>query len=246
MSHTALRRVMIRLLHDPQLVAALHADVEQALAGVDLTARERGWLLQQPPAAWRADPARPARVLAALAEEFPATVARATVRAAAFLRAPEFHRAVQERGSLALAFGDHLAAASEPRIVALARLERAVAEVRRAPRAPAASPAGRLRLSPRAVVLRFPAGALALLEAARRGEAGGELGAGEEVVLVARAPGTDEVTLEALEPALAALLTGAVGGCHRDMLLAEARFHGADAGEDAEIVDRLVADGLLL
>jgi hypothetical protein len=67
----------------------------------------------------------------------------------------------------------------------------------------------------------------------------------EEAVLATGPPGAD-VTLEILEPALAALLERAVPGSRRDELLTEARRHGADPGEDAAIVDALVADGLLL
>jgi len=85
-SHVALRRVMIRLLHDPVFATAVYADAESALAGVDLSATERAWLTAPPPAAWQTDSARPARVLAALAEEFPATVTLAPAHAAGFLR----------------------------------------------------------------------------------------------------------------------------------------------------------------
>lgn len=246
MSHVALRRVMIRLLHDPRLVAALHGGGADPLADVDLTAAERAWLVAPPPAAWRADPGRPVRLVTALAEEYPASVVRATAHAAEFLRSPHFHRAVQERGSLALAFGDHLAAAGDPVVVALARLERAVAAVRRASRTPVASPAGRLRLSPRAVVHRLPRGTLELLAEFRRGGSGGTLAVGEESVLVAGAAGAAEVEIEALEPALAALLERAAGGVERDELYAEARRLGADPGAETAIVDGLVVDGLLL
>lgn len=245
MSHLALRRMMIRLLHDPVLAATLYADPERALAGVDLTATERGWLTAQPRVAWHTDPARPARVLAALAEEFPTTVALAPDHAADFPRSPEFHAAIQQRGSLALGFGDYLARTPEPRVRALARLERAIASVRRAPPRPAVSAAGRLRLAPHVVVVRGPSGALALLDAARAGRTTAALGPDDEAVLVAGAPGGGDVTLELLEPALTALLIHAADGCPRDALLAEARRHGAAPGEDAEIVDRLVADGLL-
>lgn len=245
MSHVALRRVMIRLLHDPVFATAVYEDAESALAGVDLSATERAWLTAPPPAAWQTDSARPARVLAALAEEFPATVTLAPAHAAGFLRSPQFHTAVQERGSLALAFGEYLVLAPDSRARALARLERAVAEVRRAALGSAASPAGRLRLSPHAVVVRVARGALALFDATRAGGTGDALGRDEEAVLVARAPGGGDVTLEALEPALADLLGCAAGGCTHAELITEARRHGAEPGEAMEIVAHLVDDGLL-
>src|SRR5262249_18822347 len=151
---------MIRLLHDPVLAAALCDDPARALADVDLGADERAWLLATPPAAWRTDPARPDRVRHALAEEYPATLALDRARAASFFASPAFHRAVRGRGSWGLAFGDHLAGSGEARARVIARLERAIAEVRRAPRrrapaAPASLPA-RLRLAPWARVVCVP------------------------------------------------------------------------------------------
>jgi hypothetical protein len=236
---------MIRLLHDAAFAAAVHADPERALAAVDLTADERRWLLAKPAAAWRTDPARPARVLAALLEEYPATVAQAPDAPAGFFRSSELHAAIQERGSLALALGAYLARTGDRPTRTLARLEQAVAAVRRAPRAPAKSPPGRLRLSPRARVLRLPAGALDLLAAVRRDERGARLGTIDEPVLVALASGATDVTLEGLEPALALLLERAEPGCRGDDLRAEAGRLGAEPRDAAEVVERLVADGLL-
>lgn len=247
MSHVALRRVMIRLVHDPAFAAAVYDDPERALAGVALDATERAWLAAAPRAAWHADPARPTRVLAALVEEYPATCALAAGRAAGFFGSPEFHAAVQERGSLALALGDHLLGDADPRVRALAALERAIAAIRRG--ADGATPPaaeGALRLAPRARVVHVPEGALALLAALRAGDAPPALGPGEESVLAfTRRDGAD-VTLEALPPALAALLVRAATGTTHAELVAEARRHGAEPGEDAEIVAGLVADDLVI
>ena len=69
-------------------------------------------------------------LLAALVEEYPLTTRLAPDRAAGFFATPEFHNAVQTRGSLALALGAYLGRdASDPR-VAVRALERAIAEVR--------------------------------------------------------------------------------------------------------------------
>ncbi len=114
-------------------------------------------------------------------------------------------------GSLALALGAYLGRdASDPRLRALAALERAIAEIRRARPIAAVTNAARLRLTPRARVLRLPAGTLELAAALRRGDPGGGLEAGEEIVLALGAVPNGEVTLEALEPELAALLERAV------------------------------------
>ncbi len=244
MSHLALRRVVVRLLHDPLFADAIAADPARALAGVALTADERAWLVATPRAAWGTDPARPGRVLAALADEFPATLALVPERAASFFAGPAFHAAVQERGSLALAFADHLACEGGARVRAVARLERAIAALRRAGRAPNV-PAGRLRLAPQVAVVRVPEGAPALLAALRAGGRGAPLGARDAPVLVI-APTGGETTIESLEPALAALLARAQAGCARVDLLAEARRLGAESGEDEEIVAGLVSDGLLV
>jgi hypothetical protein len=257
MSHLALRRVMIRLLHDPAFVAEVHADPARALAGVELGADERAWLVAQPRAAWRTDPARPARVLAALAEEFPASVELATEHAAGFLRSRHFHDAIQSRGSLALAFADHLASAPDPRVRAVVALERAVAEVRRAPPVGArfARPlsgaravsdhAASVRVSSNVVIVRVPQGALAFLESLRTGARGNALGGGDEHVLATGAP-DGEIGLEVLEPALAAVLVRARDGCTRDGFLAEACRQGAEPDEAVDLLTRLVADGLLM
>src|SRR5262249_43492594 len=90
MSHLALRRVMVRMLHDPAFTAAVYADPAHALAGVDLTTLERRWLAEAPPAAWRTDPERPARVLAALLDEFPGAAGRAPARVARFFTSEHF------------------------------------------------------------------------------------------------------------------------------------------------------------
>jgi hypothetical protein len=95
-------------------------------------------------------------------------------------------------------------------------------------------------------VLRVPEGSLALLAAVRTGGPPNELAAGVEAALVFAAGAGDEVTVEALEPALAALLERAARSATEAELLAEARRHGADPGEDAEIVAGLVGDGLLV
>lgn len=198
-----------------------------------------------PPAAWRTDPTRPGRVLAALADEFPATLALVPERAATFFAGPAFHAAVQERGSLASAFADHLACDGGARVRAIARLERVIAEVRRAGR-PVRVPLGWVRLAPRAVVVRVAAGAPALLAALRTGQRGAAVGPSEEAVLVLAPPGGGEVTIEGLEPGLARLLDYAAGGGPRAALVAEARRLGAEADEAEAIVAGLVADGLLV
>jgi hypothetical protein len=111
------------------------------------------------------------------------------------------------------------------------------------------SPAGLARwtLAPSACVVRVPVGGLALLAAARAATAPlPALGSEDEPVLVLAPPGSDDVTLEPLAPALAALLVRAASGADEAELVAEARRRGADPGEDEEIVAGLIEDELLV
>jgi len=245
MSHLALRRVMIRMLHDPLLVEAIYADPVRALAGDEVTAIERAWLIATPRAAWGTDPERPARVLAALLAEYPATARVAGEQVATFFASSQFHRTVRERGSLAQALGEHLAGAAGSLAAPLARLEAAIARVRRAPRAAPPAPPGSLRLNPHAAVLELPRGSLAAFTALRHGEVPSGLGAGVEGLLVLRQPPDGEVTVEEVPEGLAALLHAAERTAARGVLEVLAREHGADPGEAASILDGLVRDAVL-
>jgi hypothetical protein len=245
MSHLALRRLMIRMLHDPLLVDAIYTDAARALAREEISDIERAWLIATPRAAWSTDPERPARVLAALLAEYPATARVAPERVATFFAGEPFHRAVRERGSLAAALGEHLAQAAGPLAAPLARLEAAIARIRRAPRAAPSSPAGSLRLAPNAEVLELPLGTLAAFTALRQGADPTELAEGVEDLLVLRQAPDGDVTVEEIPEGLAAVLRAAERSAGRQALAAIAREHGADPGEEAAILDGLVRDGLL-
>jgi len=245
MSHLALRRVMIRMLHDPSFVGAVYATPDVALAGIDLTASERAWLLAAPRAAWNADADRPARLLVALRDEFIAALRFAEERAATFAASPAFHRAIDGRGSLAAAFAEHLEGASDQRARALARLEGAIAAVRRAPRCPAPSPPGHLRRTPRAWAVEVPDGTLGLFKALRAGAAPRDLGSGTERLLVLREE-NGSVSIEMLAEGLAHLLGAADQATPRASLQEAARRLGASAGEARDIIGRLVSDALLV
>jgi hypothetical protein len=238
---------MVRLLHDATFVERLHADPAAALAGVDLSAGERASLLAVPRAAWRADAARAARLVAGLAEEFPAAAALAPDRLDAFVASDAFHRAIADGSSLAAALGAHLATGADPHVGAVARLEAAIAEVRRAPRRVVASPGAMLRLTPHAVLLDVPSGVSTWRAAvlAVGSSAASPTADDVEHLLVLRTP-ADEVTVEALSDELAALLRAGTTPTPRTDLIDLAVSLGATAHEAAEIVDALAADGLLV
>lgn len=252
MSHTTLQRVMVRMLHDPQLVAAVYRSPATALAGLDLSEVERGWLLSVDRRAWATDPLRPDRLLTGLIEEFPVSSLllvqqRGVPGLRAFFAAPPFHRCVQERGSLADAFGAWL----EQQGIGAAPLERAAARLRR----PQAPPAGvGLVLAPTVGLVVLPEGMVevysALLQSLGQERVAAVLAArgharlprkGREVAMVSHAG-----SVEVLPDALAAVLSEAQRPQPRERLLTLIRRQGVAPNEDVEILDGLVADGLLV
>ena len=150
MSHVALQRVMVRMLYDAAFTDEVLRDPATALRDVELSDDERAFLARPDPRAWKIDPERPRRSLTVLLQEYPASFALVHRSDGlgplqAFFGTPRFHAVVQDRGSMAAAFGDHLvqlaeegAAGGEP-VTALARLEQATAKLRRR-NAPASRP----------------------------------------------------------------------------------------------------------
>ncbi|MDX2031740.1 MAG: hypothetical protein SF339_13790 [Blastocatellia bacterium] len=144
MSHHTLQSLVVRMLFDGAFVEAVHADPARALAGVALTEAERAQLLGVDRRAWRHDALRSRRTLHTLVEEFKisTTIVLSETRSLAslerFFSTPFFHRAVQERGSLGMAFSEFLLNGSKrgewkaPQIEEVVRLEAAIAQCRRA------------------------------------------------------------------------------------------------------------------
>lgn len=179
MSGRALYRVMVRMLYDPAFAGSVYADRDLALAGEDLSARERNWLVAPDPRAYRTDPLRRSRTLAALMEELSTASALVLRRGREgavrpetelldrFFSSSHFHRCIQDGEAMIFAFADYLehgppgGVAADRRVAPLALLERAIARVRRA--APpvvnrgAQCPA-HLTLAPWAGILSLPAG----------------------------------------------------------------------------------------
>jgi hypothetical protein len=144
-----------------------------------------------------------------------------------------------------MAFGTYMANDADRRVTAIARLERGVASVRRAPTRVGPSRTGRLRLTPAARVVRAPARAADLLAALRAGTQEPALGTDEESVLVLRGDASAEVTIERLSADLAMLLELAAAEVPRSDLEAVIRSSGSSGAEAVEIVDGLVTDGIL-
>jgi hypothetical protein len=176
-SHRVLQKLVVRLLYDPELVARVFSDPERALAGLELTAAERHMAVAPDRRAYGTDVHRRSRTLTELLREYPAAtslVASTTGGIALldrFFSSPIFHAAIMERHSLARAFGAYLQALAsdggwDPRLLPFARLEQAIARVRRAPPSrsdgptPPEPPAGLVRPA-RIELLTLPAGVLA-------------------------------------------------------------------------------------
>lgn len=246
-----LQRLIVRMLYDPGLVAAVYEGAP--VPGLDEAGRE---LLRAPDRrAWGTDPYRRSRSLAALLEEYPASAALAGVeRLDAFFSSSTFHAAIQGRGSMALAFGDWLI----PLVGPIATLERAIAGLRRPRPAP---PRGLIGLGPGFAPMSLPVGALQLYQdlsrrlGSRPADAlarglrlddlrGRRLGPGLEHLLAER-DAAGAVGVGGASEALVALLRFAETPRERDAMYAEARAQGADPGEEPELIDGLLADGLL-
>lgn len=264
MSAPVLQRVVVRMLHDAELRAAVYADPERALAGLDLDADERAQLVRPDPRAWAVDVHRADRVLTSLIEEYPvATLALieddggALLRLRRFFQSGFFHDAIMTRRSLAPAFGEFLASLSHTaRSRSFIALETGIAALRRA--APSPSPGLLLTRSPRHLALELLAGTLAAWDRARQ-----TLGPKPaEALLRPKRPRLGALDAKAREhvllemqhepvasfvgESLVRLLAEATAPRSRDALLAVIAAEGADAREGAEILDELVAEGLLV
>jgi hypothetical protein len=143
MSYHTLQNLVVRMLFDEAFVEAVHADPGRALAGSELTEAERDQLLRVDRRAWRYDALRVKRALRTLVEEFKVstTIVLSETRSLAslekFFSSPFFHRAVDDRGSLGIAFSEYLLDGCKrgnwkaPQIEDVVRLEAAVAVCRR-------------------------------------------------------------------------------------------------------------------
>ncbi len=268
MSHVAVQRVIVRMLYDAAFAERVYDDPGSALAGVDLTDAETAWLTASDPRAWRVDPLRRARTLKALLDEFSvsgALVMRGgdgTRQLDRFLSSPAFHDAIQSRRSLPLTFGPWLVSLGVARVSATAALELAIAQARRPRPAP---PTGHIGLASGVAIVAVPDGTLTLLAHcsgrlratdARDPVAAAVAGTTELDPLPPLTDGARELLLvepSASGPAIAAvseelhgLLAAADPPAAAEALYAVARQHGAERGEDRELVDEFIADGLLV
>lgn len=252
MSPVGLQRVVVRMLYDPAFAAQIYSDAPM----LELSAADRAMLRAAPPAAFRTDPLRRARALTALLDEYAASAALAGLASLdAFFSSPSFHRAIQGRLSLALAFGAWVEHAAGP----VARLERAIAATRRQ-QPPRPGPALRWATAPHLHPLTVPGNTLAAYQILRA-----RLGPDPARALAERPPrvhdlpapqGVEHLLIErgesgeigvgGCDEALAELLRAAMGGRAPEWLLAEAIRLGAEPGEAPDLLRGLLDDRLLI
>lgn len=244
----ALRHAMARMLYDPSFVERVHAGGVPGLAPSELVL-----LRAVDRRAWSTDRYRRSRAVQALIDEYPVTAAVLGVRGVdAFFSSEAFGRVLTRRGSLALDFGVW----AEPRAGAVVRLERAVALARRGERAagtglvtaagvvPLMLPAGVLGFytEERTLLGADPVAALAQGRALARPPPPGE---GEDALLVEKDV-QGKVQVGGGSAALVKLLAFTTTPRSREATLAHARRLGCEPGEDVEVVDGLIGDGLLV
>lgn len=145
MSHVALQRVVVRMLHDEVFARAVYDDPLAATGDVELEDHERRWLVAPDPRAYGVDPLRRSRALTGLLEEYAVSCAaivralgrtRASTVLDAFFSSSTFHACVQNGDSLAGEFGTWLGGTEPVRtsapLSAIVALERAIVRARRA------------------------------------------------------------------------------------------------------------------
>lgn len=247
MSRLGLQRVIVRMLYDPAFADRVYEE-----GAPEITAEERGWIVTADRRAWRADPHRRARSLAALLEEYPATAAQSGDPRAldAFFSSARFHATIRDGESLAISFGEWLA--EEPSRREIATLETAVARARRARRR---KPGDRLALPAGAALLQTREGLLERYETVLRA-----LGSDPVPALLERKPPPDlppwsndlqwllvvPGAIHPLPPPLARAVAPAGEPMTREQILTRLREEGAEEGDDVEILEELVRDGILV
>ena len=197
--------------------------------------------------------------------EFPATRALAAEREPAFLDGflddAAFQRAILDGTPLPLAFAAYaetfVAERGDAALAALLTLEVAMAELRRAASGSARAPAGAVSLASDARLVELPGGTLERATAIQVALAedtplpGGELSPDTDEALLLFVPhrprhGQPDVTVEPIEPLVAALLHAAQDGLDEDGRDAFAAQHGIERSDLDPFVEELVGDGVLV
>lgn len=272
----AIQRVLFRMQHDASFAARLRAGEPGAVTSAGLDPGDLDLLLEAPVAGVEADPGgkRLAQLLRNVSGELALTLARLSQLGdgeslsahalATFPRSEAFHRCVMQDGRLPLAFAAHAADAAarsgDALALGLARIEHAMARLRR-------FDVTRPQPAPGAWVLAAHAQALAVAagstEAAARLRSALDAGqalpslddlavsaAGSEHVLIVGSGSVSslrlrEVAIEQLAELAGELLVLADQPVTAGALAAFGARHDVSAGDLGEFIDSLRADGLV-
>jgi hypothetical protein len=272
MSARELQRVAVRMLYDEPFLERVYGDVHTATADCDLTADERSWLTIPDRRAWKVDPLRRSRSLAALVEEFAVSVAllvrtsrEATALLDSFFSSDAFHRGMQEGASLAQIFGSWLVDQTVYRDIVL--LEAALARVRRVYESGSAAPDLAGEVVPESTVVlaagvevhEFAAGTVQAFEAALvalrvRSVAEAALDRNFDLPLPQPLDGRagtlvdgrrPDPRLESLSVELARVLNVAAGPIPVTEFVEQAAEHGADADDCLGLLNSFAEDGTI-
>ncbi len=249
-----------RMIVDEAFAAQVWRDPGAALAGRDLTAKERGWLAGLDPRAVALEGGRATNLLAALIPAFPVSaVWLVGVDLRRFLSSAEMECVVEGRGVAADEFGRWLSArasaSADPRAAAVVKIETASLEAQRL--RPGNGGSG-LALSRACVLLDLPVGAVAawqelatwvgdpveaLRHPERRPPACAGLGPGLETAAVVGRP--NGATVEVLGDTVATWLRSLDGSATRAELVAGLALYDLSEQEAAEVLDDALAAGWL-
>jgi len=240
MSSLALQRVVVRMLFDPPFTHA-------ALGGAklsELTDEEHDWIRAADARAFRIDPYRRGRALAALIEEFPVVSALA-VRAAggvprldAFFSSEIFHAGIQAGASLALLYAEYARTLD--------------ADYALSERAAVIELAHGTLDSYEAMHSRLTTGERAIIECVTDQGFAPDLGPlpgggpPDRLLLFAREQAQGTAKVEKLTPELFAILELCTEGAPKRELLARFAELGANAAEAGDVLDDLVQSGELV
>ena len=273
LTHITMQRVIVRMLFDPAFARSVIERPEESLKGLGLDARHVSFLTGPDPRVWRLDPHRRARSLEALLDEYPASAAllvgstSQTSALDAFFSSSHFHQCIQQRQRLALAFGSYLIDLAihlkRADLEGVTTLEKAVAAFRRPSQLPD-NPDAKLHLSPNVALVSVPTGTLEAYVNITQTLAEKQLSGAAAVILSSFRLRPFQTTeqrvwvllekmnegsgpgLSVLADGLASLLVLANQGTSFESFSEVARNHGADPGEEREILDSLIDDGLII
>ena len=270
MSPLALQRMSVRMLYDWALTTSIYDAGVDPILGVHVPATARGVLTRPARELWRSDPYRQSRTVTALLRVFKGACAWAIYRdppraLTDFFTSRLFHRSIEERSSTVRAFGRWLEGAfvDHPEVVALARLEGGLDDVRRQRSSASPSDPPRWSMSPGARVTEVPDGTSELLDAtvrrldkhpvsATHAAVHGEwnctdltLGAGPHETLLLQRHEHGGAQISRVSEPMYDLLAALSSGASTNALLAVGAKHGASPEDLDQLLRDLREDGVV-